>query len=92
MKPVALESPEISEALLDLETGLAIARTLYTNYFEKVGESAQLYFEGSRNDIAALIGAVIDYMRSVQVTLEAIEEENEAAKADRKESPQHTTE
>lgn len=92
MKSVALESPEIAEALLDLETGLAIARTLYTNYFEKVGESAQLYFEGSRNDIAALIGAVIDYMRSAQVTLEAIEEENEAAKADRKESPQHTTE
>ena len=62
MKPVALQSPEISEALLDLETGLAIARTLYTNYFEKVGESAQLYFENNRNDIAALIGAVIDYM------------------------------
>lgn len=59
MKPVALESPEISEALLDLETGLAIARTLYTNYFEKVGESAQLYFENNRNDIAALIGAVM---------------------------------
>ena len=50
MKPVALDNPEISEALLDLETGLAIARTLYTNYFEKVGESAQRYFEGSRND------------------------------------------
>lgn len=29
MKPIALESPEIAEALLDLETGLAIARTLY---------------------------------------------------------------
>lgn len=92
MKPVALESPEIAEALLDVETGLAIARTLYTNYFEKVGESAQLYFENSRNDIAALIKAVIDYMRSAQVTLEAIEEENEAAKANRKESPQHTIE
>ena len=92
MKPVALDNPEISEALLDLETGLAIARTLYTNYFEKVGESAQRDFEDSRNDIAALVGAVIDYMRSAQVTLEAIEEENEAAKANRKESPQHTTE
>lgn len=92
MKPVALDNPEISEALLDLKTGLAIARTLYTNYFEKVGGSAQRYFEGSRNDIAALVGAVIDYMRSAQVTLEAIEEENEAAKANRKESPQHTTE
>lgn len=69
MKPIALESPEIAEALLDLETGLAIARTLYTNYFETTGKSAQLYFESSRTDIAALIGAVIDYMRSAQVTL-----------------------
>ena len=85
MKPVALDSPEIAEALLDLDTGLAIARTLYTNYFEKTGESAQLYYASSREDISALIGAVIDYMRSAQVTLEAIEEENEAAKANRKE-------
>lgn len=85
MKPVALDSPEIAEALLDLDTGLAIARTLYTNYFEKVGESAQLYYASSKEDIAALIGAVIDYMQSAQVTLEAIEEENEAAKANRKE-------
>lgn len=74
MKPIAVHNPEVADALLDVETGLAIARMLYTNYFEKTEKCAEISFMASRNDIATLIGVVIDYMRSVQVTLEAIEE------------------
>ena len=84
----AANNPEIADAMLDLETSLAVARLLYTHYFEKTGEGAKLYFQNSREDIAAALGAVIDYIRSAQVTLEAIESEV----ADRKENPPHTTE
>ena len=88
MTVIAANSPEIVDAMLDLETGLAVARLIYPHYFERTGEGAKLYFQNSREDIAAALGAVIDYIRSAQVTLEAIESEE----ADRKETPQHTTE
>lgn len=91
MKPIALNNPEVTDALLDVETGLTIARTLYTSYFEKTDECAEINFKTSRNDIGTLIGAVIDYMRSAQVTLEAIEENTPQNTADREESSQHTT-
>ena len=88
MTVIAANSPEIADAMLDLETGLAVARLIYTHYFERTGEGAKLYFQNSREDIAAALGAVIDYIRSAQVTLEAIESEE----ADRKETSPHTTE
>lgn len=65
--------PEVTDAICDLETGLAVARLLYTNYFEQTGEGAELYFQHSRRDIGAVLGAIIDYIISAQETLEAIE-------------------
>ena len=91
MKPAAAHNPDIYDALLDVETGLTIARTLYTSYFEKTSKYAEIDFQTNRNDIGALIGAVIDYMRSVQVILEAIADNIPQTTADREESSQHTT-
>lgn len=65
--------PEVTDAICDLETGLAVARLLYTNYFEQTGEGAELYFQHSKHDIGEVLGAVIDYMRSAHTILEAIE-------------------
>lgn len=65
--------PEVTDAICDLETGLAVARILYTNYFEQTGEGAESYFRRSKHEIGAALGAVIDYMRSAHTILEAIE-------------------
>lgn len=48
MTVIAANSPEIIDAMLDLETGLAVARLIYTHYFERTGESAQ-YHKGIFN-------------------------------------------
>ena len=73
MNAARKDNPEVADAILDLETGLAVARILYTNYFEQTGEGADLYFQHSRHDIGAVLGAIIDYIISAQETLEAIE-------------------
>ena len=73
MNAARKDNPEVADAILDLETGLAVARLLYTNYFEQTREGAELYFQQSRRDIGAVLGAIIDYIISAQETLEAIE-------------------
>ena len=42
MNAARKDYPEVADAILDLETGLAVARLLYTNYFEQTGEGAEL--------------------------------------------------
>ena len=63
-------SPEIADAYADLDTGLSIARACLMLYLE---EEHKCLFEESRHDLRQMVGAVIDYIRSAQETLEAIE-------------------
>lgn len=63
-------SPEIADAYADLDTGLSIARACSMLYLE---EEHKCLFEESRHDLYQMVGAVIDYIRSAQETLEAIE-------------------
>ncbi len=66
----AANSPEIANAYADLDTGLLIARACSMLYLE---EEHKCLFEENRHALCQMVGAVIDYIRSAQETLEAIE-------------------
>ncbi len=69
----APENADINDAVVDLETALAIARGAYSLYFEEEGNGAEMYFASNRDSIQHILGAVIDYIRSAKCVLEAVE-------------------
>ena len=84
MNIIATNNPEIADACTDLDTGLAIARACLMLYLDDTAEEHKHFFQESRHELHQMVGAVIDYIRSAQVTLEVI--------ADREEHSPHTTE
>ena len=73
MNIIAANNPEIADAYADLDTGLSIARACLMLYLEDTTEEHKYFFQESRHELHQMVGAVIDYMRSAQETLEAIE-------------------
>lgn len=84
MNIIAANNPEIEDACADLDTGLSIARACLMLYLDDTTEEYKHFFQESRHDLRQMVGAVIDYIRSAQATLEAI--------TDREECSPHTTE
>lgn len=84
MNIIAANNPEIEDAYADLDTGLSIARACLMLYLDNTTEEYKHFFQESRHDLCQMVGAVIDYIRSAQATLEAI--------TDREECSPHTAE
>ena len=73
MNIIAANNPEIADAYADLDTALSIARACLMLYLEDTAEEHKYFSQESRHDLHQMVGAVIDYIRSAQETLEAIE-------------------
>ncbi len=73
MNIIAANNPEIADAYADLDTGLSIARACLMLYLEDATEEHKYFYQESRHELHQMVGAVIDYIRSAQETLEAIE-------------------
>lgn len=81
------DNANTEDAISDLETAISLFNLLIPSYFDEKQEPYN--YSSDREHIGNLLRAADNYVRSAKEILDA---ELERTTADRKESPQHTTE